>query len=178
MIAGPESTSALVRQWRDYAFEAHGDQLYGNGPRLQTEHLDEGATLTESLGYPTIMVAGYYLHDVDEDTEVEMEEMQTALSLPFYVVRGLAAVTSSRHEPWRPKMDRAVSDPLGQVWKFIDAGVNLSSKVHKPDLGQNKRLRSMRKYAYFIGRAEQDLPTPHAIREFIAGQKRIESASK
>jgi hypothetical protein len=124
------------------------------------------------------MVAGYYLHDVDEDTEIEMEEMQEALSLPLYVVSGLKAVTSWKGEDRVPKMDRAVADPLGQVWKFVDAGVNLSAKVHRPDLGRNKRLRSIRKYAYFIGRAEQDLPTPRAIREHIAEQKKIERASK
>lgn len=57
---------------REFAVERHGEQKYGDLPYFV--HLDEVAEIASKYGDKAITVA--YLHDVVEDTETELEEIE------------------------------------------------------------------------------------------------------
>jgi (p)ppGpp synthase/HD superfamily hydrolase len=65
---GAESMSSLVSQAKEFALAAHGDQKYGSHP--YEVHLDAVAELARPYGEQAEMIA--YLHDVVEDTEVDI----------------------------------------------------------------------------------------------------------
>ena len=68
------AVSPLVTRAREFALEAHGDQRYGSRP--YHEHLDAVAELVEEYGEQAQIVA--YLHDVVEDTTVQLGAIQEA----------------------------------------------------------------------------------------------------
>lgn len=59
---------------REFAIEAHGDQMYGEFP--YSVHLDEVANIAKAYGDVAETVA--YLHDVIEDTSVSAKEIESA----------------------------------------------------------------------------------------------------
>lgn len=61
------------QQAREFALEYHGDQQYGDQP--YAVHLDAVAELVAPFGEDALAVA--YLHDVLEDTEAELEDLET-----------------------------------------------------------------------------------------------------
>ena len=60
--------TSLVNRAREFALAAHGDQKYGSYP--YEVHLDAVAELARPYGEQAEMIA--YLHDVVEDTEVDV----------------------------------------------------------------------------------------------------------
>src|SRR5665213_2688789 len=95
-VVPAEFRGGQVGAWRAYALEAHGSQMYGKRP--YSDHLDEGARLLRHLGYPALVVAGFFLHDVPEDTAKQVEDIEQELNPPLIVISGLRAVTSFRGE--------------------------------------------------------------------------------
>jgi (p)ppGpp synthase/HD superfamily hydrolase len=57
---------------REFAIAAHGNQMYGVHP--YSVHLDAVASIARKYGETAEVVA--YLHDVVEDTEVKLEEIE------------------------------------------------------------------------------------------------------
>lgn len=57
---------------REFAINAHGNQLYNNNPYVY--HLDKVANLVEPYGETAQIIA--YLHDVVEDTDVDLDEIR------------------------------------------------------------------------------------------------------
>lgn len=66
--------NATIRQARQMAIKAHGDQLYGDLPYVV--HLDAVAELVAPHGQDAIVIA--YLHDTLEDTALTIEEIEAA----------------------------------------------------------------------------------------------------
>ena len=62
---------------RSFAIEAHGDQLYGTGP--YSDHLDDVAAIAHVFGENAKAIA--YLHDVIEDTAVQIEHIEEGFGL-------------------------------------------------------------------------------------------------
>lgn len=62
----------MIDEAREFAIVAHGDQKYGEKP--YSHHLDAVAKLLEPFGEVAV-VAGY-LHDVVEDTDIELETIE------------------------------------------------------------------------------------------------------
>jgi (p)ppGpp synthase/HD superfamily hydrolase len=62
-----------VRQAREFAIAAHGDQRYGAHPYVH--HLDAVAAILEPFG-TTAQIVGY-LHDTIEDTGITRERIET-----------------------------------------------------------------------------------------------------
>ena len=62
----------MIEKARQFAVAHHGDQKYGNRP--YAFHLDHVASLLEPYG-ETAQVVGY-LHDVVEDTDVPLEQVE------------------------------------------------------------------------------------------------------
>lgn len=60
------------QQAREFALEYHGEQLYGDEP--YSVHLDAVAELVRAYGEEALVVA--YLHDVLEDTEAELADLE------------------------------------------------------------------------------------------------------
>ena len=58
---------------RDFAIQAHGDQMYGDKPYV--EHLDAVAAIVRSWGLAGAPLDAAYLHDVLEDTSVTKAQM-------------------------------------------------------------------------------------------------------
>lgn len=80
---------------RQFAIQAHGDQRYGNRP--YAFHLDAVATHAAPYGEVAQVVA--YLHDVVEDTDIEVADIEAVFG-PF-VARCVALLTDE------PGADRA-----------------------------------------------------------------------
>ncbi len=62
----------MKQQAREFAIEHHGEQRYGSHP--YAVHLDAVANIAEPFGETAVTVA--YLHDVVEDTEVSLEQLE------------------------------------------------------------------------------------------------------
>ncbi len=62
----------MKEQARIFAINSHGDQKYGNHP--YSVHLDAVAKIARPFGEVAETIA--YLHDVVEDTEVAVEELE------------------------------------------------------------------------------------------------------
>lgn len=63
----------MKEQARDFAIKCHGDQKYGEHP--YSIHLDEVAEIASAYGDDATVVA--YLHDVVEDTDTTLEEIES-----------------------------------------------------------------------------------------------------
>ncbi len=70
---GSHSESKVKKEARSFAIKAHGDQRYGEYP--YSVHLDEVANIASEYGDQAEVVA--YLHDVVEDTEVTVNEIES-----------------------------------------------------------------------------------------------------
>lgn len=65
----------MPRSARDFAVWAHGDQKYGERPYV--EHLDEVAEIVRGIpGLPEFAVTVAYLHDVVEDTDITLRDVE------------------------------------------------------------------------------------------------------
>jgi len=75
---------------REFAVERHGEQKYGDLPYFV--HLDEVAEIASKYGDKAITVA--YLHDVVEDTETELEEIENEFD--SFTSKCVAVLTDER----------------------------------------------------------------------------------
>lgn len=75
---------------REFAIKRHGDQPYGDHP--YHVHLDEVAEIVSIYGVTAIVVA--YLHDVVEDTDTTIEEIE--LLFGSFVAQCVAVLTDER----------------------------------------------------------------------------------
>lgn len=79
----------LVERARTFALEVHGAQLYGSRPYIV--HLEAVAALVEAYGEEARAVA--YLHDVVEDTSVQIEAI--ALAFGRRIAKCVAILTDA-----------------------------------------------------------------------------------
>lgn len=168
----------MIGEFREYAFEAHGDQLYGRGPALQRQHLDEGAVFLNSLGYQTTIVAGYYLHDVDEDTGISIARIQKDLKPEIFIVEGLYAISSPKGETREEQTRRAAGHPVSAVWKYGDSFVNIAAKVNHPSLIRSKQVSLSNEYVYSAYEMMQVMLSARGMRAYVAQRRRLQRASQ
>lgn len=67
----PDGLTSRVQQARNYAIQAHGQQMYGERPYVF--HLDQVVSLLQDRGEDAQIVG--YLHDTVEDTAVTEEDV-------------------------------------------------------------------------------------------------------
>lgn len=97
-----------VRQARDFAIAAHGDQRYGAHP--YAHHLDAVAAILEPFG-TTAQIVGY-LHDTIEDTEVAREEIEALFGSH---VAGCVAILTDEPGPDRKARKAATCAKMATV---------------------------------------------------------------
>ncbi len=138
----------LLDRARAFAVHAHGDQLYGAAPYCV--HLDEVAAILEPFG-PEHQAAAY-LHDVIEDTDVELDELRERFG--DQIARWVLLVTDepgdSRRERKRrtyPKytaIDAQSTDAGALVIKVADRLANLRSCIRNGDQRRFQMYRDER----------------------------------
>ncbi len=65
--------SSIKEKARNFAIERHADQCYGDRP--YSFHLDQVANIASAYGDDAVIIA--YLHDVVEDTDTSVEEIES-----------------------------------------------------------------------------------------------------
>lgn len=73
------SDTILVEKTKKLAVSAHADLTYGPDDRPYTWHLEKVAGLATRLGYPEEVIAACWLHDIVEDTEVDLDGLSDFL---------------------------------------------------------------------------------------------------
>ncbi len=83
---------------REFAIQAHGNQKYAEHPYVY--HLDQVVGTLYEFGYTNIdMLNSGYLHDVLEDTDVKVEELETLFGTQVAkMVCAVTAVGNTREE--------------------------------------------------------------------------------
>ena len=89
----------MKKKARDFAIKAHGGQMYGSLP--YTAHLDAVATIVKEYGEAAEVIA--YLHDVVEDTDVELDEIASEFGA---FVSGCVAIVTD--EPGASRKERKI----------------------------------------------------------------------
>ncbi|RYG87657.1 MAG: bifunctional (p)ppGpp synthetase/guanosine-3',5'-bis(diphosphate) 3'-pyrophosphohydrolase [Alphaproteobacteria bacterium] len=110
---------------RDFAIQAHGDQLYGDLPYV--EHLDAVAAIVRDWGMGAEAIDAAYLHDVIEDTEVDLFDVNEAFGT---TVEGIVFACTieplkSREEAMAAIYAKCAKNGRGAVVKLADRIANL-----------------------------------------------------
>lgn len=128
---------------REFAIEKHGNQKYGEYP--YSVHLDAVAAIASEYGESAKVVA--YLHDVVEDTDTTIEEIEREFGA---LVAGCVAILTDesgetrqeRKEKTYQKMAAVTGDlELALIVKAADRLANFKACVS----GNNQRLLEMYK---------------------------------
>lgn len=158
--------SVLVEKAKNLALKAHEGQTYGSDNRPYEWHIGKTAELAERMGYPEEVVAGCWLHDVAEDTEVTIEDLRK--EFPSATVDGVAAVTYIKGVDQEDKIEKAKKHVVGHVIKLCDASVNFSASVlDGPRVGHEQYEVIVKRYGRYISELLLDLPTPEEVVEYI-----------
>lgn len=153
--------------------EAHLPQQYNYNPYIT--HPVEVALLAKIHGYGSEVVAGCYLHDTEEDTDVTSEFL-IAKGIPLVVVEGVEAVTFTDLDKRNgvDKIAKAKSHPIGHVIKFCDSSRNFATSVTSPEILEMERKGKARdfslRYAGYLSLLIIDLPTPEEIQEYLVAR--------
>jgi len=123
---------------REFAIKCHGDQMYGDLP--YAFHLDEVAEIASIYGDDAIVLA--YLHDVVEDTDTTLEEIEFLFGT--LVSQCVAILTDEpgadrkeRKAKTYEKMSKVIGElELALIVKTADRLANFRACVtrNKPDL--------------------------------------------
>jgi hypothetical protein len=154
----------LVEEAKKISRIDHAGQKYGDFDFF--DHPLSVAKLAVSYGYNHETEAACYLHDTVEDTEETFERLLSR-GITGIVVDAVASVTYIKGEETADKIEKARSNPIGHVVKFLDSSRNFSrttwpEEVMSPEL----RLRRTERYNRNIGLLLPGLPTPEEIRRF------------
>lgn len=126
---------------RDFAIAAHGDQKYGDRP--YSHHLDAVAEIVKGYGDHAVMVA--YLHDVIEDTAVNVDEILWLFG--YHVAECVALLTdepgANRKE--RKKKTYAKLSQSGSELALIVKAADRLANVRACVADGNKKLFEMYK---------------------------------
>lgn len=136
---------------RNFAIRAHGKQKYGVLP--YSAHLDAVAVIVKEYGETAEVIA--YLHDVVEDTDVELDEV--ASEFGAFVSECVAIVTD---EPGKSRKERKIKtyqkmahvrgeEELALLVKAADRLANVRSCL----AGGNTRLLNVYQSEYLVFKA-------------------------
>ncbi len=159
------SDTILVEKAKKLAVSAHADLTYGPDDRPYTWHLEKVAGLATRLGYPEEVIAACWLHDIVEDTEVDLDGLS---DFPRPVRDAVEAVTfDKKHD--EDKLNKAKRTPLSHVVKYCDASINFSaSAIDGPRAGHTQWEVSVERYPHYVANLLEGLPTPEDVRVFLA----------
>ncbi len=118
----------MKKKARDFAIRAHGDQMYGSLP--YKAHLDAVATIVKKYGEAAEVIA--YLHDVVEDTDVELDEITSEFGA--FISDCVAIVTD---EPGKSRKERKVK--TYQKMSYVSGEEELALLVKAADRLANVR---------------------------------------
>lgn len=119
-VGGPDP---LVRAAAALARAAHAGQIDKAGRPYFDAHVLDVHRRVAAAGYGPAHQAAALLHDVVEDTAVDLTALAEA-GMPPEVVTAVAAVTRRPGERYLDMVARAAADPIGRVVKAAD---NLSN---------------------------------------------------
>jgi guanosine-3',5'-bis(diphosphate) 3'-pyrophosphohydrolase len=136
---------------RQFAIAAHGDQMYGTHP--YSLHLDAVASIAKTYGEIAEAVA--YLHDVVEDTEVTLQEVENNFGL--LVAKCVAILTDEPGENRKERKAKTYAkmaevsgeETLALLVKAADRLANLRASVSD----KNFKLIEMYKSEYPVFRS-------------------------
>ncbi len=117
----------MVKAARDFAINAHGDQLYGDEPYVV--HLDEVAAIVRPYGELAEIIA--YLHDTAEDTMLTIEDIGGEFTMfiatcVYYLTDEEGKTRRERKRKTNHKLSRMPSEfNITKVVKAADRLVNL-----------------------------------------------------
>lgn len=138
-----------IKKAISFAHQKHGDQKYGNQP--YTYHLNQVVNLLIEFGYednPLIICVGW-LHDVLEDTDTTMEELQKIFGIPIaYAVWTITSEDgTNRKSRLQSIIQKLRSSEAGLVVKLADRIANTeeckrhNAKLFKAYVVENEYLR-------------------------------------
>jgi len=121
---------------RQFAIEAHGDQMYGSQPYVF--HLDgvhselvsfiSYASSIRDLDYDEeVIFTAAYLHDVIEDTDTTFEAIEEVFGIK--VAQIVLMLTHSEHETYGEYIVRVSKDPNAILIKIADLFFNKEQSV-------------------------------------------------
>ena len=87
----------MKKRAREFAIQSHGNQKYGEHP--YSVHLDAVAKISRSYGETAEIIS--YLHDVVEDTDVKIEEIESIFG--SLIATSVAILTD---EPGKDRKER------------------------------------------------------------------------
>jgi (p)ppGpp synthase/HD superfamily hydrolase len=101
-----------LKRARDYALQAHGDQMYGDQPYIS--HLDHVLSILFDVQAPLPVCQAGWLHDVVEDTPRTADDIAAEFG---HTVAGIVAAVSVDSNPDLTKRERylACYDKLNRV---------------------------------------------------------------
>lgn len=157
--------SQLIQDAQALATKAHAGLTYGPDGRPYAWHLEKVASLASRLGYPDEVVAACWLHDIVEDTDYTIAELEK--DFPRSVTAAVEAVTYVK-ESGEDKIAKAKSDPLGHVVKFCDASINFSASAVDGPRGEHTQWEvSVERYPVYVAKLHKDLPNPEEINKYL-----------
>ena len=113
----------------------HRGQKYGDGDYFQ-EHITKVVSSVVLAGGSVNEVVVAYLHDVVEDTDVDLDEICGFFGLE--VAEAVDAITKRECESRDDYLKRCMENPTAKFVKIHDAWCNLNSSVK---CGDQKRIR-------------------------------------
>lgn len=123
-----DSEKLEIKRARDFAIKAHGEQRYGKHPYVY--HLDAVAMNAIVYYKPMNMLSSFvefiqaaYLHDVVEDTQVTIEEIE--LKFGSHVRYLVANLTHNDLEDYENYLDNINSKSGPRLLKIADVMANL-----------------------------------------------------
>lgn len=151
---------------RNFAIEAHGDQMYGDRP--YSYHLDQVRDLIKALGYDEHTQAAGFLHDVPEDTNKTKREIITGTRIIKPVYDMIIAVKSLPSDTKDIKLGRAINHPGGHVVKHCDGCINLANSTDTTvEMSIEKRLWRINRYTGYVAVTRINLPSPEDVLSFL-----------
>lgn len=156
--------SSIVARARAFATRHHSDQRYGNGESY-IWHLEKVVALVGRLGYDERIQAAAWLHDVVEDTPVEIEQIREEFGEDIAAIVEAVTYSVADKRTGGDKIAKAKQVRGAQVVKFCDAAVNFSaSALSGPPAGKTQQQVTER-YGAYLAELRQGLPTPEEIAE-------------
>lgn len=153
--SGSDAANASCAEARDFAIAAHGDQPYGNSPYVV--HLSAVVRVLESFGADEVHLKAGWLHDVVEDTTVQIEDVRSRFGKQ--VADLVWAVTGEghgdRHAHSRSIYRKIAAHPAAASLKLADRIAN----VEACQKGDKHSTRYAREHPEFAGVIEAFVPS-------------------
>ncbi len=150
---------ALVQKAAEIAERAHEGQLHFFGDESYFEmHLRPIAGIVKRLGYGALSIAGAYLHDTKEDTDVTDKELLDE-GIPAEVVHAVNLLAKRDGQPHDDYLAGIATDPIAIIDKYADSSFNYAWTIlSSPNISDDNFRNWGLEYAHNIGVLRAILP--------------------